>query len=82
LSIGGEARFAYRYEYYAAESALFTPSGARRRDNDFLFSLSLRRRIWEGIDAVVAYFGDFNDSNDPDFDYDRSVVSIGVEARY
>lgn len=79
-SIGAEALFAYRYEYYAPESVL--PSGARRRDNDFLFSLSLRRRIWEGIDAIVGYFGDFNDSNDVDFDYDRSVVSIGVEARY
>jgi hypothetical protein len=82
LSIGAETRFAYRYEYYADESALFTPSGGRRRDNDFIFALSLRHRIWEGIDGVVAYFGDFNDSNDPTFDYDRSVVSVGVEARY
>lgn len=82
FEINSETRLAYRYEYYDPESALFTPSEARRRDHDFLFSLSLRRRIWEGIDAVVGYFGDFNDSNDPDFDYDRSVVSIGVEARY
>jgi Tfp pilus assembly protein PilF len=82
LDIGAEARFAYRYEYYASQSALFTPSGARRRDNEFLLFLTLRRQIWESVDAVVGYFGDFNDSNDPPFDYDRSIVSVGVEARY
>ena len=82
LSVGAETHFAYRHERYRTESALFTPSGARRHDNDFLFSLSLRRPIWEGIDAVVSYFGDFNDSNDPDFNYDRSVVSVGIQARY
>lgn len=85
FEIKSETRLAYRYEYYDPESALFTtptPPGPRRRDHDLLFSLSFRRPIWESIDAVVGYFGDFNDSNDPDFDYDRSVVSIGVEARY
>jgi Tfp pilus assembly protein PilF len=82
LAIRAETHFAYRYEYYAAESDDFNESGGRRRDHDFLFSLSLRRRIWAGIDGVVAYFGDFNDSNNEDFNYDRSVVSLGVEARY
>jgi hypothetical protein len=82
FEVNADARFAYRHEYYRRESALFTASGKRRRDDDFLFSLALRRPIWDGIDAVVGYFGDFNDSNDPDFDYDRNVVSVGVEARY
>jgi redox-sensitive bicupin YhaK (pirin superfamily) len=78
----GENHADYRYEYYAEESALFTPSAVRRRDNEFLLSFVLRRPIWKSIDALVAYFGDFNDSNNPTFDYDRSVVSVGVEARY
>jgi len=81
-SVDAETRFAYRHERYRKESAAFTPSGKRRQDNDFLFSLVLRRPIWKEIDAIVGYFGDFNDSKDPDFNYDRSVVSIGVEARY
>lgn len=80
--ISADGRFAYRYEYYTEESAGATQGHGRRHDNDFLLSFALRRPIWEGIDVAVAYFGDFNDSNDSDFNYDRSVVSIGVEARY
>jgi hypothetical protein len=83
LSVQAETRFAYRYEYYAPESAAAPgATGGRRHDNDFLFYLSLRRRIWKGIDGVVGYFGDFNNSNNTDFDYDRSIVSVAVEARY
>lgn len=82
LEIGGEARFAYRYDSYSAQSALYTPSGTRRRDNEFLVSLALRRQIWDNLAVVLAYLGDFNDSNDPPFNYNRSIVTLGVEARY
>lgn len=82
LEVWGEGRFAYRYEYFAPESALYTPSGTRRQDNEFILSLAFRRQIWDNITGVVAYLGNFNESNDPVFEYNRNVVSVGLEARY
>ena len=59
-----------------------TPSGTRRQDNEFILSLAFRRQIWDNITGVVAYLGNFNESNDPVFEYNRNVVSVGLEARY
>jgi hypothetical protein len=34
------------------------------------------------IHVTLAYFGDFNDSNQSQFTYDRNVVSLSLGVRY
>jgi tetratricopeptide (TPR) repeat protein len=77
-----EAGYAYRYEHFASESSEFTGSGKRRHDDENLVVIALRKPVLPYLTVGVAYLGDFNYSNDPDFKYDRSIVSLILEGRY
>jgi Tfp pilus assembly protein PilF len=74
--------YSFRHEVYAEESGMFTPSGNRRRDNEHVIILAARRELWEHVALTAAFLADFNDSNDPPFEYDRQIVSLGIEGRY
>lgn len=82
FDVFGDGTVAYRYEDFDSESAQFTASGHRRHDNEVILVLALRRPLWQNTAIVAGYFGDFNDSNNASFDYDRHVVSLTMEARY
>lgn len=73
--------YAYRHEVYADQSAMFTPSGNRRRDNENLVIVAARKQLWNHVALTFAYLGDFNGSNNPAFAYDRNIVSLALEGR-
>ena len=76
-----EAGYAFRYEHFAAQSAVFT-GGNRRHDDDNLVVFALRKQIQTHLAVTAGYLGDFNDSNAPSFKYDRSIVSLMLEGRF
>jgi tetratricopeptide (TPR) repeat protein len=53
-----------------------------RRDEDHLPTVLVSRRINEYLTVSGAFFGDFNDSNNLSYNYDRQVGSIALEVRY
>ena len=73
--ITSEATFIYRRERYRPESH-------GRRDDEEEVLVALRRPISHHLDVNVAYLGDFNNSSNQFFDYDRHVVSLALEARF
>ena len=77
-----EAGYAFRYQYFASESAAFNPSGSRRHDDENLVVFAIRKQLQTYLAVTVGYLGDFNYSNDVDFKYDRSIVSLTLEGRY
>ena len=78
-----EASYAYRHEHYPAESASpdFT-AGNRRHDDENLVVVALRKQLHTYVAVIVGYLGDFNDSNDVRFKYDRHIVSLSLEGRF
>jgi len=68
---------AYRYRHETYDERVPT-----RRDDEHAVDLILRRDINEYLTLRVAYFGTFNNSNDPIFEYERNVGSIGVEVKF
>lgn len=78
--------YAYRHERYLSQSKMFSGPGdtlgPRRRDNDHLVIVGARRPLTEHLDLIAAYFGEFNDSKDPDYKFDRHIVSLTMEARF
>lgn len=78
----------YRYahkDYDSASGDAFRPEGGRRRrDHDQRVVVAFERPLSEISDhlfVTAAYFGTFNQSNKPDFEYDRHIASFGVEVR-
>jgi hypothetical protein len=84
--------YAYRREQYPENSlyanSLFddTPgidtTTEGRRDKVHQVMVVLRRPLGSYLQVAAAYFGTFNGSNDPEFDYDRHIASLFLEARY
>ena len=73
--------YAYRRERYP-ENSQFTPANPiteGRLDKVHQLAFTVRQPIGEHFRIVAGYFGTFNGSNDPTFDYDRSIASLGVE---
>jgi len=81
-----EATYAYRHEHYGQDSAevetLLSGSRSRRNDNENEVVVAVRKAIFEHLDITAAYFGDFNNSNNSDFQYRRHVGSVALEVRY
>jgi len=76
-----ELDYAYRREQYP-ENSLFTPADPReqgRRDKVHELAFVARQPIRDYVRIVAGYFGTFNGSNSPTFDYERHIVSLGVE---
>lgn len=67
--------FFFRHEEYRKES-----NG--RRDNEELVLVDFRRPISDHLTAIAGYVGDFNNSNNGYFDFNRNIGSIALEARF
>lgn len=81
-AVTSEIGYRFRYENYADASAAFVPAGAERRDDEHRLGAVLRRDLTEMLSLVAAWVGTWNESNKDDFEYDRHIVSLGVELRY
>jgi tetratricopeptide (TPR) repeat protein len=81
FGLSAEADYAYRQEQYPAGSrfTVANPTREGRLDKVHQVALLARQPIWGPLRVVVGYFGDFNGSNDPTFDYDRHIASIALE---
>lgn len=75
FGINAELMYAYRYEDYAPQS-----NGRKDNENEVLFDLY--KQLTEYLAVTVGYYGDFNDSNQSEFQYTRSVGSIALEVRF
>jgi tetratricopeptide (TPR) repeat protein len=75
--------YAYRQERYPENSLLaFGGTSEGRLDKVHQLTVSFRQPVGEYFHLVVGYFGVFNGSNSPTFDYDRHIASLAVEATY
>jgi tetratricopeptide (TPR) repeat protein len=78
-----EATYAYRHEHFSPQSSTVSvPAGTRRRDDENLVIVAIRKQLQTYLAVSVGYLGDFNHSNDVRFKYDRSIVSLMLEGRF
>lgn len=70
-----EITYSFRYEDYNRASQ-------GRLDRVHLPIVALRWNFMPNVGVAAAWLGDFNDSNQADFDYNRQIGSITVQARY
>ena len=70
-----EVTYAFRYEGYGGASG-------GRIDRVNLAEVALRWQFAENFAVTAAFLGHFNDSNQADFDYNRQIGSIMLQARY
>ena len=75
FQIATELQFSYRYENYQQAS-----NG--RHDNEYLLIASADKGLTDLLHVTLAYFGDFNDSNQSAFTYNRNIVSLSLGVRY
>lgn len=81
FGLAAQLDYAYRREQYP-EDSLFTaanPTRQGRLDKVHQLAFLARQPIGDHVRLVAGYFGTFNGSNSPTFDYDRHIVSLGVE---
>jgi tetratricopeptide (TPR) repeat protein len=77
-----ELGYAYRHEQYP-DNSLFVPGGdSGRVDKIHQVTALLRRPIGPYVQVVAGYFGTFNNSNDPPFQYQRNIGSLTVEVSF
>ncbi len=76
-----ELGYAYRHEDYDSQSSVFDPPTIRK-DNENLVYVTLYKQLTEYLALTAGYFGDFNDSNQPQFQYTRNVASVAAEVRF
>lgn len=79
-----ELDYAYRRERYPENSliAFGSTSSEGRLDKINQLAVSFRQPLGEYVQVVIGYFGVFNGSNSPVFDYTRHIASFAVEATY
>jgi tetratricopeptide (TPR) repeat protein len=75
--------FAYRYERYSVYSEGTSAGGdERRHDDEFDAFAAFRRALDEHIDVVAMWSGTFNNSNQPRYEYNRNIGSVGLEVTF
>jgi len=79
---GGQLGYRFRREDYNDASTVFVPIGRSRLDYEHRIGAALRKQLTDMISLVAAWVGTWNESNKDDFEYDRHIVSLGVELRY
>jgi len=75
FEIGTQLQFSYRYEDYQSAS-----NG--RRDNQYLLVAAADKGLTDLLHLTLAYFGNFNDSNQTAFTYNRNIVSLSLGVRF
>jgi len=73
--VGVELGYGFHRERYAA-------AANGRRDEVHQLAFAASKPLNDYLDVTLAYFGLFNNSNDPIFNYDRSIVSLSLGVRY
>lgn len=90
-SVSAELTYAYRREIYPANSLsensfqagfgqLATTEG--RLDKVHELAFVVQWPVTKYLQLLAGYYGRFNGSNDPIFDYDRSIASVAVQASF
>lgn len=79
--VDAELGYAFRLEDYESGNSR-SPDGFRRHDHSHQFAVRLEREVFSHWFATFAYVGALHGSNLPEFEYDRHVVSGGVEYRF
>jgi hypothetical protein len=51
----------------------------RRNDYEHLFTLQVERELWDHLVGRAYYVGDLHGSNLPEFEYDRHILSVGIQ---
>jgi outer membrane receptor protein involved in Fe transport len=75
-----EAGYVYRRDDYDHRESAF---GARkRRDDGHQFAVGLSYPLSDRLAWTVAYIGQRHDSNERLFEYDRHIVSTGLQLAY
>ncbi len=87
FEVDASAEYAYRTEHYAKPSAIITSGdneyfGSRRNDSEHHIIVVASRPLTEHLRLNLGYFGLLNQSNKDQFDYDRQIASIALEARF
>jgi Tfp pilus assembly protein PilF len=84
-SIVGETGYRYENQIYGAASGQVDPKPGRRHDNDHRVIVSFQRplsELWDHLFVSASWFGTFNNSNKPLFEYERQIGSIAAEVRF
>ena len=76
LNISTYLGFLYHRERYGVR-----PSDGRR-DEDYQLNFLVSRPINDYLTVTGAFFGDFNSSNNPLYNYTRQIGAIGLEVRF
>jgi tetratricopeptide (TPR) repeat protein len=80
--ISAEADYAFRREIYQEASAATAPAGERRKDSQNEVVAAVSKQLTPHLRVTAAYFGTFNDSNKPVFEYNRNVASLAFEVLF
>ncbi len=84
--VSADVNYGYRHERYAHESAmqgtLANGSQTPRRDNEHLVIVSIRKQLTEIFALLAGYSGDFNNSSNSLFEFDRNIGSLALEVRF
>lgn len=81
-SVTASGTFAYRHERYKPTSANQDQGNQIRHDDELMTTVALSRPLTDHLDVTVAYLGNFNNSTNSLFDYDRSIASVAMEVRF
>lgn len=69
-----DGMYLFRYENYTNPNSL-SPSGFRRHDAVNYVSLAIGRPITDYLSVTLAYYGTFDHSNLPAYEYTRNIVA-------
>jgi hypothetical protein len=90
-SVSADLGYAYRQEIYPSNSLSENsfqagfgelPTTEGRLDKIHQVAVVLRWPFLEYFELLAGYYGTFNASNDPIFDYDRHIASLAVQAGF
>ena len=76
-SVATDAEVSYGFDYQDYDSA-----SQGRRDKESTVTAVAVKHLSERYLLRAAYLGTFNDSNQAAFNYNRNIVSLGMEARF
>lgn len=79
--VGVQLMYVFRYEDYT-EPNTFADDRARRRDHVNQLHAAVVRPLAPHLSVALAYYGTFDDSNIPVFEYDRHVVQAVLRVSY
>lgn len=76
-----DAQYLYRNDNYTRRNSLLLFRDKRQDDGHFVYA-SVSRPILPHVSVAVVYYGTINDSNVPQFEYQRHVVATVLQVTY